>query len=396
DIHHRPVVVMTFIVGVLLFAAWNAYAAGAAASGILALASVICLLLIFISRWRASSNELTLPDVMGMETPFALTMVGLSIVHFVGRQAPGSRMVVQLDLMVLIAVLVLLAGISLIGRRDLAMRIPSALEWIVYCLLGSRIGGAILAGSMPMPLLTNPFAFDSEITWTGAWLLLEGVLFGIVVLWDWIEGMRSSRGLPDARGAAGRGGWVVMITLLSFGPAALLAIGLGLRRAFQWSQPAAAALDVLAIAGAWLALAIWLVPISTLPWALIGLGLLMLAATAVTIPMRAQRWTAAWSWNAHGLLLFGLLLLFKWVTPFMSVALLALSLTIWVAGILQLRRSLRIWGAADLVLAIVAGLLSIQTVVDPIGLLLMLIALGIVLGIVAWLGQRYEGQLAED
>jgi len=80
----------------------------------------------------------------------------------------------------------------------------------------------------------------------------------------------------------------------------------------------------------------------------------------------------------------------------MSVALLALSLTIWVAGILQLRRSLRIWGAADLVLAIVAGLLSIQTVVDPIGLLLMLIALGIVLGIVAWLGQRYEGQLAED
>ncbi|MCH2358381.1 MAG: hypothetical protein MK235_02565 [Candidatus Poseidoniales archaeon] len=396
DIHHRPVVVMTFIAGVLLFAAWNAYAAGAAASGILALASVICLLLIFISRWRASSNELTLPDVMGMETPFALTMVGLSVVHFVGRQAPGSRMVVQLDLMVLIAVLVLLAGISLIGRRDLAMRIPSALEWIVYCLLGSRIGGAILAGSMPMPLLTNPFAFDSEITWTGAWLLLEGVLFGIVVLWDWIEGMRSSRGLPDARGAAGRGGWVVMITLLSFGPAALLAIGLGLRRAFQWSQPAAAALDVLAIAGAWLALAIWLVPISTLPWALIGLGLLMLAATAVTIPMRAQRWTAAWSWNAHGLLLFGLLLLFKWVTPFMSVALLALSLTIWVAGILQLRRSLRIWGAADLVLAIVAGLLSIQTVVDPIGLLLMLIALGIVLGIVAWLGQRYEGQLAVD
>jgi hypothetical protein len=35
-------------------------------------------------------------------------------------------------------------------------------------------------------------------------------------------------------------------------------------------------------------------------------------------------------------------------------------------------------------------------VVDPIGLLLMLIALGIVLGVVAWLGQRYEGQLAVD
>ena len=188
-----------------------------------------------------------------------------------------------------------------------------------------------------------------------------------------------------------------MITLLSFGPAALLAIALGLRRAFQWNQPAAAALDVLAIAGAWVALIAWVEPLAdTLPLALIGLGLLMLAATAVTIPMRAQRWTAAWSWNAHGLLLLGLLILFKWVTPFMSVALLALSLTIWVAGILQLRRSLRIWGAVDLVLAIVAGLLSIQTVVDPIGLLLMLIALGIVLGIVAWLGQRYEGQLAVD
>ena len=80
----------------------------------------------------------------------------------------------------------------------------------------------------------------------------------------------------------------------------------------------------------------------------------------------------------------------------MVISLLTLSLTIWVTGILQLRRSLRVWGAADLVLALVVAALAAQGEINTNSLLLMGIALGLELGIIAWLGQKHEGQMAID
>ena len=72
------------------------------------------------------------------------------------------------------------------------------------------------------------------------------------------------------------------------------------------------------------------------------------------------------------------------------------SLVIWVTGILQLRRSLRIWGAADLIIALVTAALAAKGELNSTSLLLMGIALGVELGIIAWLGQKHEGQMAVD
>ena len=400
DIHHKPVIVLTFIAGVIIFGLWSAWNAGSAAAGILIICGTISLVLIGISRWRASANDLTLPDVLGLETPFAATMLGLTLLHMVGRLAPGSTLGDQLDFAVLCVMLVVLGGISLVGRKDLVHRIPSVIEWLIACLVIARFSGAILAGSMPLPVLTDPFTLPrggSTLTYVVPWIVVEGVIFAAVLGWDWIEGVRRKNSLPDFHGAAGRGGWVLVITMLSFGPAALVAIVLGLRRAYQWRQPAAVSIDFFAIVVAWLAFSSWIDELLYyLPHVMVALGLIALLAMAATVPMRAPRWTSAWAWDAHGLLFLGVLLLYGYISPLLVVSMFALSLTVWVAGILQLRRSLRFWGAADLVVGLVCAALAARGVLDSTTLLLILIALGIELGIITWLGQKHEGQMAVD
>jgi hypothetical protein len=128
---------------------------------------------------------------------------------------------------------------------------------------------------------------------------------------------------------------------------------------------------------------------------MIILGVFTLLCLAATVPMRKPAWSTTWSWDAHLLLPLGLLLL-TGVSSLLVVSILALSLAIWVTGILQLRRSLRIWGAADLILALVVAALAAQGEINSSSLLLMGIALGVQLGIIAWLGQKHEGQMALD
>jgi hypothetical protein len=400
DIHHKPVIVLTFIAGVIIFGLWSVWNAGSAAAGILVISGFISLILIGISRWRASANNLTLPDVLGLETPFAATMLGLTLLHIVGRIAPGSTMGNQLDFAVLCVMLVVLGGISLVGRKDLVHRIPSIIEWLIACLLIARFSGAVMAGSMPFPVLTDPFTIPrggSALTYTIPWLAVEGAILAAVLCWDWMEGVRRRNSLPDFHGAAGRGGWVMVIAMLSLGPAALVAIVLGLRRAYQWKQPAAVSIDFIAIVVAWAAFSSWIEGMGGLmPELMVALGLISLVAMGATVPMRAPRWTTAWAWDAHLLLFLGVLLLYGGISPALVVSMFALSLTVWVAGILQLRRSLRFWGAADLVVGLVCAALAAQGVLDSTTLLMILMALGFELGIVAWLGQKHEGQMAVD
>jgi hypothetical protein len=407
DIHHRPVVVLTFITGILLFSIWQSLLNSTLAMGLLLFSSICSIGLIFISRWRASANNLSLPDLMGLESPFAWTMIGISILYFTSHVGIGSSNAAQLDLLILAATLTVLAVISLVGRSDLALRIPSAIEWIVYCLLGSRLLLGFFAGTQLFPLNINPFAAPgtppggegtSLFEWTIPWFAVDVLLILLVLVWDWIERVRKQRSLPDHRGAAGRGMWVMMITLISLGPAALLAVALGLRRAFQWRQPAAAALAILALVAAWLALEQWIEFLdATLGWLMLGLGSLMVLSIWITVLRQQERWTSAWVWNAHLLLPLGTLVAFNAITGWLALSLLCLSLSTWVAGIIQLRRGLRAFGAFDLVLSIIAASLAMKgDLLDPTMLLLVLCALGLVLGIVAWLGQRHQEQLSVD
>ena len=399
DIHHKPVIVLAFIACIILFGVYTVWSFGSASAGILVMSGAVSLVLIGISRWRASSNDLSLPDVLGIETPFAATIAGLTIMQITGRLAAGASLGNQLDFGVFAIIVLLIIGISLTGRKDLVHRIPAAIEWYVATLLVSRIAGAMMAGTMPMPVLTDPFTpleGGDMLSFTVPWLLVEVVLLVCIVAWDWIEGVRRRHGLPDFHGAAGRGGWVVSVAMLSIGPVAIIAIVLGLRRSIQWQQPAAVGIIVLSTVIAVRSLASWFDGLAEfIPHLMIILGLITLACLVLSVPMRKPGWSATWSWDAHILLPLGVLLL-TGVSALLVISLLTLSLTIWVTGILQLRRSLRIWGAADLVFALVAAALASQGVINTNSLLLMGIALGLELGIIAWLGQKHEGQMAID
>lgn len=68
----------------------------------------------------------------------------------------------------------------------------------------------------------------------------------------------------------------------------------------------------------------------------------------------------------------------------------------WVSGVLTLRKAWRVVGALDLVLSwIVAGVIIIQGAAVEV-LLAILIASAILLGLVTYLTQTYEGEMANE
>jgi hypothetical protein len=337
---------------------------------------------------------------MGIEMPFALTMGGLGLIYLIGHFGPGGSKFAQLDLMVLCFALIGIAILSLFGRDDLAWRVPSAAEWVVLTLVMVRVMGSLFVNATPFPFTVDPL--DSSIDmmeWTLPWLFHEGVLLFLVCVWEWIEGFRRKREMPDHRGAAGRGGFALMVMLISTGPAGLIAGLLCLRRSFDWKQPAGAAMSVHVLLGSGLAFLAWTRSPDAgefLAAIVLGVGVTMVVAHLITIILKMPKWTTAWLWNAHILLPVGVLFVAGW-SGWIVVALISLSLVTWVGGILQLRRGMRIVGAFDLALTLAVWLLIVKDgVLEPTMLLLMLTALGTELGIVAWLGTRYDLQLAKD
>ena len=99
--------------------------------------------------------------------------------------------------------------------------------------------------------------------------------------------------------------------------------------------------------------------------------------------------------NSHMLLI--MIGLAGYVTSIvLPTLLIVLSTTVWVIGIMQLRRTLRIWGLADLILAVLVALIFVQGITEPVTLLIALMVLAGELGLVSWLGQRNEKSLLQD
>ncbi|MDP6906946.1 MAG: hypothetical protein QF440_05960 [Candidatus Thalassarchaeaceae archaeon] len=400
DIHHRPVIVISFIVVTALAASWFAWFDGTLNSGLLMLVTIFALSLTWISRQRAKVQNLRMPDLMGIETPFAVTMIALGLIYLVGHFGNFSSPYAQLDLLVLSFALVSLSGISLYGRQDLAWRIPSAIEWVLLVLMMTRAFGAIFYNAVPFPLSVDPL--DSgypTIDWMLPWLFHEGVLLLLVCVWEWIEGYRRKSSMGDHRGAAGRGFFALSVVFVSTGPAGFLASIFCLRRSFDWKQPAGAAIAIHATLASLLAFRAWTesnLYQSTLEWVVLGSAIIMVAAHVYTVFMNLPKWTTAWLWNAHILLPIGILAIVGW-SYWLVIGCLLLSLVTWVGGILQLRRGMRVAGAFDLALSIAIWLLIMQDdVLNSQNILVMLLALGIELGIVAWLGTRHQLQLSQD
>ena len=101
--------------------------------------------------------------------------------------------------------------------------------------------------------------------------------------------------------------------------------------------------------------------------------------------------------DAHLMLYAGLLVTGTYTTIYLPIILVSLSTSIWVIGILQLRRILRIWGLFDLIIAIIASLLLLGSqMLEPTVLLISLIVLATELGLVAWLGLSNEDEIVKD
>ncbi len=73
-----------------------------------------------------------------------------------------------------------------------------------------------------------------------------------------------------------------------------------------------------------------------------------------------------------------------------AVLLIICSATAWVSGILVMRKSWRVFGALDMVLAWVVAMIMLSVGAGIEAMLAILIASSILLGIVTYLNQTYE------
>ena len=78
----------------------------------------------------------------------------------------------------------------------------------------------------------------------------------------------------------------------------------------------------------------------------------------------------------------------------MMVLLILVSTTSWIIGVITLRRAWRIIGALDLVLAWLIASVLIISGTPGIMLLAMLMSTAVLLGLVTWLGQKYEEEIS--
>ena len=393
DINHKPTIVLSFIIVTLLVGIFFAWTSGDSLP-VIAVASFISVLFIGIARWRADQVNLQLPDIMGIESPVAITMAGLTLIQIAGRLGDSNvALEHQWEILVLLSALVILAGISLLGRNDLGLRIPSVLEGIVLLLLVSRL----LTSLMGIDKIQLSPTFSDEMSWVLPVISLEVFLVFAVLLFEWVESERIKRDLGDHRGAIGRIIWAVMTISISFGIAGILAAIFAMKNSLKWIQPAVPVGLALFIPISWNALGSWVEFLeATTSIFMIAIGVTALLSAIMCVINNKQQWISSGLWIGHLLIPSGAFGIYQQTSVLMMVMILVVSTTSWLVGVITLRRGWRIFGAVDLVLAwIVAGILMLAGGTSLM-LLVMLISTAILLGLVTWLGQEYEAELSDD
>ena len=100
--------------------------------------------------------------------------------------------------------------------------------------------------------------------------------------------------------------------------------------------------------------------------------------------------------DGHILVVFSAFLIGQNNNLWFPIMMILMSTTVWVVGILQLRRGLRIWGLADLIAAVLFAIVFASTQIDQQEVLLGMAILALELGIVAWLGIANQEELGRD
>jgi len=396
DIHYRPVVLLLFLAVAFLGSTWFAYATPYGLHA-LVFSAGFAIILVGLTRIRANSIGLRLPDVAGVELPIMVAMAGMVLVHLAGRMTTGVLSDDAVHVAVLTATLALLAGMGLMGRNDLGLRIPSALEALLGLLVVDKILSLLLGGQVPIPFATDPFA-SSLTSWGAPLFGVELALLGMVFLFDWVEGERLRRGLDDHRTAFGRSLWVVGTTVLSLGAASLMALLFGLRRSLGWQQPAVALAVVLSVPFMMQSWTAWALSPLSPPLTPVSIttvvGVASLVWTAVVVVRGRGLWLSSALWATHAMMLSAAVMSQSLVM--LSLAALTVSAAAWLSGIMTRRKSWRIVGAGDLVVAWMVAAVALVAGTSAVYALMMLVASAVLLFAVTTLTQANEDALLDD
>tara|TARA_Y100000768_G_scaffold252279_1_gene191676 strand:- start:264 stop:2354 length:2091 start_codon:yes stop_codon:yes gene_type:complete len=390
DVSHRPVIVIA-VMGLIFATSLVVGFTSGPDPLLLLVVGAFVTLLIAVARFRTRQLELDLPHILGIEMPIALAISGLVIIHIFSLLGPGASNENLTSMGVLVILVVELSLISLYQQDNMLDRIPIAIDWIIYPLLADRILGAILYESMPWPLSIDPF-FGDLVEWKGPLIALEICLIGLVVTSFWIGNLRTSKG-RDSESGFSLGFRGISVAILSVGFATILVIVTTLKSGWARNQSNAVGMGVLSIALAVVSIESWFEGFSGIVGDLYSiLGMTLLILLACTIPMKGERWSMMLAVNSHVLLILGLLI--SGLSVLIPIFLIILSTTVWVTGILQLRKSMRAWGLVDLVAAILFSIVFYGGVIfQPQIFLIGLSIVALELGIVSWLGLRNEDSM---
>jgi hypothetical protein len=100
--------------------------------------------------------------------------------------------------------------------------------------------------------------------------------------------------------------------------------------------------------------------------------------------------------NSHILIIGGLITTGYINEIYFSLLMISLSTIVWVVGIIQVRKILRIWGLIDLVLTSLFSFIFVKEIFDQNNIFVLLCLIAIELGIVGWLGISNEKELLKD
>ncbi len=278
-------------------------------------------------------------------------------------------------------------------------RISIAIDWFVLPLLLARIVAIALGGALPAPMTVDPFSHEL-LDWTVPWLILESILILCVLVGFWVDEKKEDMGRAHGSNGVGIGSRSLAIMMMSFGPAGFLAASSAAFRSIRTAQPSGLGIAMPVGVLACFSLIHWNGGLSAttgfLGWLVLFLGIGVMVACALTVPLNMEKWTVTLAIDGHLFIISGAIMLGMMDSFEIPLLLILMSTTIWVVGILQLRKSLRVWGLADLIAAILCSFIFATKGFGQYEILVGMAALALELGIIAWLGLSNQDELRRD
>ena len=228
------------------------------------------------------------------------------------------------------------------------------------------------------------------------WILLEFLLIMALICDFWIVNKREIK-FKNSDVRSNRGIRNLAVVMISFGPAGILAALSTLRQGFLSKQTTTTGLGILGVVGAAYAFGAWSDDIlKIVPNLTLIIGIILLIALSVTTKFGKERWSMVLVIDSHILIIGGLITTGYINEIYFSLLMILISTIVWIIGIIQVRKILRIWGLIDLILALLFSLIFVNEIFSQNNILILLSLIAIELGIIGWLGISNEKELLKD